>query len=130
MCDAAPKSTCQGRHIVVDVMKDVSELKSELAETKTEVAIHFNETTKREQTQEHLQVLMAQIKSCLQKLRSKMRSQDIDTRCRHDGQVICRTPIPNNGLEVCVATTGSLSIGSLELILFILLDVNGLFNVQ
>ena len=73
MCDAAPKSTCQGRHIVVDVMKDVTELKSELAETKTQVTNHLNEAVaKREQTQEHLQVLMALNSSCIPKLRLKM----------------------------------------------------------
>ena len=73
VCDAAPQSTCQGRHIVVDVMKDVAELKSGLAETKTQVTNHLNEAVaKREQTQEHLQVLMAQNSSCIQKLRLKM----------------------------------------------------------
>ena len=77
MCDAVPKSICQGRHIVVDVMKDVAELKSRLAETKTQVTNHLNEAVaKREQTQEHLRVLMAQNSSCIQKLRSKMQNAD------------------------------------------------------
>ena len=75
VCDTAPKSTCQGRHIVVDVMKDVTELKSELAETKKQVSIHLNEAVaKREQTQEHLRVLISQNNSCIQKLRSKMQN--------------------------------------------------------
>ena len=58
-------------------MKDVAELKSELAEIKTEVTNHLNEAVaKREQTQEHLQVLMAQNSNCLQKLRSKIQNID------------------------------------------------------
>ena len=73
VCDEVPKSTCQGRHIVVDVMKDVAELKLQLADTKTKMSNHLNEAVaKSEQTQEHLRVMMEQNSSCLKKLRSKI----------------------------------------------------------
>lgn len=79
VCDAVPKSICRGSHIVVDVMKDVAELKLELTETKMEVSIHLNEAVaKREQTQEHLQVLIIQNSTCLQKLQSKIQSYGTD----------------------------------------------------
>jgi hypothetical protein len=57
-------------------MKDVSNLKSELGETKMEVLNQLNEAVaKREQAQEHLRVLMTQNRSCLQKLQSKIQRE-------------------------------------------------------
>lgn len=64
---AATKSTCQGSHIVGDVMKDVAKLKSELAETKTQVSNHLNEAVAKYTFESWWQN-----SSCLQKLRSNM----------------------------------------------------------
>ena len=73
-CDTIPKTTCQGQqHTVVEMMNVVKGLSTFLAEAHAELSNSLNEAVaKREQAQEHIQVLMDQNSSCLKKLRSKI----------------------------------------------------------
>jgi WD40 repeat protein len=80
VCHGAPKKDCQGCHTVIDLTKDAELLESLLEGKSTDVDNCLSEAVaKREQTYEHLLVLIETFKSmaeqnasCIQKLRTKI----------------------------------------------------------
>ena len=80
VCRGAPKKDCQGFHTVVDMAKDAELLESLLEDKSAAVDNYLNEAVaKREQTNEHLLVLVETFKSmaeqnaiCIQELRNKI----------------------------------------------------------
>ena len=80
VCRGAPKKDCQGFHTVVDMAKDAELLESLLEDKSAAVDNFLNEAVaKREQTNEHLLVLVETFKSmaeqnaiCIQELRNKI----------------------------------------------------------